>query len=327
MNRAIPFVRIGLTLVFLISCSGVPENKKTGPMDVFIREMAIKHNFDDSELHELFQSVHIEQDILDKMASPAEGLPWHKYREIFLTRPRIEGGINFLKDHAKVFSAVEQRYGIPAEIIVAILGVETFYGKNTGNHRVIDSLSTLAFAYPPRSQFFSAELENFLLLCREERLNPLKPKGSYAGAMGMPQFMPSSFRSYSADFDKDGRRDIWHNPADVIASVANYLAEHGWHPGQVVAVPATATGDDYKSLLNDNLKDFLRIDVIKSARVQISHPLPLYSKVKLLAFKHEHGEELWAVLNNFYVITRYNHSPLYAMAVYQLSQAISNQIN
>jgi membrane-bound lytic murein transglycosylase B len=317
--------RVTLSFAFLATFSCAQELKQTGPADVFIKAMALKHQFGESELHDLFQSVEIKQDILNKIASPAEALPWYKYRKIFMTESRIKAGVEFWRENAEILAKVEQEYGVPPQIIVALIGVETLYGKNTGNHRIIDALSTLAFAYPPRSEFFSSELENFLLLCREERMNPLVPTGSYAGAMGMPQFMPSSFRSFSADFDHDGRRDIWHNTADVIASIANYLAKHGWQPGQAVAVPAKATGDNYKSILNDDLKDFLRIDVVQSRRVQISDSLPLNSKVKLLAFEQEHGDELWAVLNNFYIITRYNHSPLYAMAVHQLSQAISNQ--
>ncbi|MGR9086877.1 MAG: lytic murein transglycosylase B, partial [Gammaproteobacteria bacterium] len=223
---------------------------------------------------------------------------------------------------ASTLAAVQKTYGVPAEIIVAILGVETLYGRITGKHRVIDALATLAFAYPPRSRFFSGELEHFLLLCRDEGLNPLEPVGSYAGAMGMPQFMPSSFRSYSVDFDHDGRRDIWHDTADVVASIAHYFARHGWQSGQPIAFPANAVGDLYKNHLKGNLKPDLRIDELQSIHVEISGNIPSESNVKLLALEQEHGEELWAALNNFYVITRYNHSPLYAMAVFQLSEAI-----
>lgn len=313
-----------LSFACLVSAPSCTQDvKKAGPADVFIREMALKHKFDESELDNLFKSVEIKQDILKTIASPAEGLPWYQYRKIFLTESRINSGIKFWQENAKALTAVEQRYGVPAQIIVAIIGVETFYGKNTGRHRVIDALSTLAFAYPPRSKFFTGELENFLLLCREERMNPLEPTGSYAGAMGMPQFMPSSYRSFSADFDKDGRRDIWHNHADVIASIANYFDKHNWRPGQAIAIPAKADGEQYKTVLNDNLKPDLRINELKSLRVEISGNVPLDSEVKLLAFEQEHGKELWAVLNNFYVITRYNHSPLYAMAVFQLSEVIS----
>ena len=213
--------------------------------------MVTKHQFDESELDDLFETVEIKQDILKRIASPSEGLPWYKYRKIFLTEARIDAGVQFWRDNAPALAAAEQQYGVPAEIIVAIIGVETLFGKNTGNHRVIDALSTLAFAYPPRSKFFLGELENFLLLCRDEHINPADPVGSYAGAMGMPQFMPSSFRTYAVDFDNDNRRDIWHNNSDVIASVANYFAKHHWQTGQAIAVPVTAKDKNYEPVLNN----------------------------------------------------------------------------
>ncbi|MDD5460569.1 MAG: lytic murein transglycosylase B [Methylococcales bacterium] len=294
-------------------------------MNAFIETMASKHQFNESELAAWFQAVEIKEDILKKISSPAEGLPWYKYRKIFITDARINGGVKFWQENEPALTAVEQQAGVPAEIIIAILGVETLYGQKTGNYRVIDALSTLAFAYPPRSRFFLSELENFLLLCRDEHMNPLAPTGSYAGAMGMPQFMPSSFRTYAADFNNDSHRDIWHNQADVIASIANYFVKHQWQPGQAVAFPVSATGENYKSALTKDLKPDLRLAELESLNLKISRPLPLNTKVKLLAFKQQQGDELWAGLNNFYVITRYNHSPLYAMAVYQLSLSILNK--
>ncbi|CAA9889855.1 Membrane-bound lytic murein transglycosylase B [Candidatus Methylobacter favarea] len=312
---------LGGVCLTAISCA--PEIKRTKPVDIFISQMAAKHRFSKSELDKLFKSVEIKDDIIKRISSPAESLPWYKYRRIFLTESRIHEGVKFWQENAPSLAAVEQKYGVPAEIIVAILGVETRYGQKTGSHRVIDALSTLAFAYPPRSKFFLGELENYLLLCREENLNPLQPTGSYAGAMGLPQFMPSSFRTYAADFDNDRRRDIWHNNSDVIASIANYLASHQWQRGQAVAIPVKAVGESYKAALKNNLKPNLTIPQLQSLQILLSKPLPLNTKVTLLAFKQEQGEELWAALENFYVITRYNHSPLYALAVYQLSQAIS----
>lgn len=308
----------------LVSCTN--KIKDSEPYNAFVSKMVTTHQFDESELDGLFQTVEIKEDILKKISSPAEGLPWYKYRKIFMTDARINGGVRFWRENEPALTAVEQQTGVPAEIIIAILGVETFYGQKTGNYRVIDALSTLAFAYPPRSQFFLSELENFLLLCREEHINPLEPTGSYAGAMGTPQFMPSSFRSYAADFDDDGRRDIWHNNGDVIASVANYFVRHQWQTGQAIAVPVSAAGSGYKTVLKEGeLKPDLRVAGLESLNLKISRPLPLETKVKLLSFEQQQGEELWAGLDNFYVITRYNHSPLYAMAVYQLSQSILNK--
>ncbi len=294
-------------------------------INVFIKKMVTAHQFNEAELTRLFQSVEIKEDILKRISSPAEGLPWYKYRKIFMTDARINGGVKFWQENEPALTAVEQQTGVPAEIIIAIIGVETLYGQKTGNHRVIDALSTLAFAYPPRAKFFLSELENFLLLCRDEHMNPLEPTGSYAGAMGMPQFMPSSFRSYAADFDNDSRRDIWHNKGDVIASVANYLVKHRWQTGQAIVIPVRAAGENYKTALTRDLKPDLRLDALESLNLKISRPLPSSTKVKLLAFEQQQGDELWAGLDNFYVITRYNHSPLYAMAVYQLSQSILNK--
>ena len=312
----------------LISCTS--NITDTESVDAFINMMVTTHQFDESELNELFQAVEIKEDILKKISSPAEGLPWYKYRKIFMTDARINGGVKFWQENEPALTAVEKKTGVPAEIIIAIIGVETFYGQKTGNHRVIDALSTLAFAYPPRSKFFLSELENFLLLCRDEHINPLEPVGSYAGAMGMPQFMPSSFRAYAADFDNDSRRDIWHNNGDVIASVANYFVKHQWQTGQAIAIPVSATDEKYKTALNGNLKPDLSLSELESINLNISRSLPSGTKVKLLAFEQESfgqkpGEELWAGLDNFYVITRYNHSPLYAMAVYQLSLSILNK--
>jgi len=312
----------------LVSCTSTIKDAES--YNPFISKMVTTHQFDESELNELFQAVEIKEDILKKISSPAESLPWYKYRKIFITEARINNGVKFWQENESALTVVEQLTGIPAEIIIAIIGVETSYGQKTGNYRVIDALSTLAFAYPPRSKFFLSELENFLLLCREEHLNPLEPVGSYAGAMGMPQFMPSSFRAYAADFDNDNHRDIWHNKGDVIASVANYFVKHQWQAGQAIAIPVEATGENYKTALTKGLKPDLRLAELESLNLKISRSLPLNTKVKLLAFELEPfgqkpGEELWAGLDNFYVITRYNHSPLYAMAVYQLSQSILNK--
>ncbi|MDD5579313.1 MAG: lytic murein transglycosylase B [Methylobacter sp.] len=315
--------QITLSCICLTFISCTPEIKRTKPADIFISQMVAKHGFNESELNHLFQSVEIKNDIIKKISSPAEGLPWYKYRKIFLTESRINEGVKFWQENAPALAAAEQKYGVPAEIIIAILGVETLYGQRTGTHRVIDALSTLAFAYPPRSKFFLGELENYLLLCREEHINPLEPTGSYAGAMGLPQFMPSSFRTYAADFDNDNRRDIWHDKSDVIASIANYFARHKWQSGQPIAVPVSALGENYKAALKKDLKPNLTIAQLQSLSINLPKPLPLNNKVTLLAFELEQGEELWAALENFYVITRYNHSPLYAMAVFQLSQAIS----
>jgi membrane-bound lytic murein transglycosylase B len=314
-------VLIGSACLALVACSS--KSVKDDEIEQsFIEQMVSKHQFDESELEDLFAAVAIKEDILARIAKPSEGMPWYKYRRIFLTEERINAGVKFWQDNAQTLAEVEKVYGVPASIIVAIIGVETSYGKNTGKHRVIDALSTLAFAYPPRAKFFQSELEHYLLFCRDQHFNPLEPVGSYAGAMGLPQFMPSSFRSFAVDFDQDGQSDIWHNNSDVIASVANYFAKHEWHTGQAIAFPVTAEGEKYKTVLKSGLKPDLRLVELESLNLKTERSVPLDTKVKLLSFEQATGEELWAAMDNFYVITRYNHSPLYAMAVYQLSEAI-----
>jgi membrane-bound lytic murein transglycosylase B len=307
----------------LASCANTPNLADVKA--AFIGRMVADHHYNKAELDSLFQSVDIKADILKKISSPAEGMPWYKYRKIFMTDTRISAGVKFWQDNTLALTKAEQQYGVPAQIIVAILGVETLYGQKTGSYRVIDALSTLSFAYPPRSQFFTGELEKFLELCKKQQLDPLSPTGSYAGAMGMPQFMPSSFLSYAIDFNQDNHADIWHTPDDAIASIGNYLAQHHWQKGQAIAVPVTAKNDDYKAKLSKDLKPELRIAELESLNLTTSKALPLDTEVKLLSFEQPQGNELWAGLNNFYVITRYNHSPLYAMAVFQLSESILNK--
>jgi membrane-bound lytic murein transglycosylase B len=323
MNYKLFFIRLTIILAgfALLSCASITKNQDT--VDGFIKQMVNKHQFNEAELVGLFDKVELNNDIIKKISKPSEGLPWYKYRKIFLKQPRIEAGVQFWREHAITLAAVEQETGVPTAIIVAIIGVETQYGKHTGNFRVLDALSTLAFAYPPRSPFFSKELEEFLLLCREEQIDPLIPTGSYAGAMGMPQFMPSSYRHYAVDFNKDNRRDIWQNPDDVIASIGHYFAKHGWKKGLPVADLLPAKGHN-SVITYPLLKENLSFIKSNSTNPNISKPLLSTNKAKIIAFEQENGEELWATSENFYVITRYNHSPLYAMAVYQLSLAISN---
>ncbi len=316
-------IYFGLMTFFSASAWAAVEQNEL--LDSFVSNMVAKHQFDEAELKKLFDTVEIKQSILKAMSAPAEAMPWYKYRQIFMTDSRINGGLRFWQDNEAVLNAVEREYGVPPEIITAIVGVETRYGAHTGTYRVIDALSTLAFAYPKRSEFFTRELEQFLVLCREEKLDPLEPLGSYAGAMGMPQFMPSSYRSYAADFDQDEKRDIWNNTADVIASVANYFTRHHWQKGGAVAFPVTADGDAYQQGLSKGLQPDVTVDHLKQWQVSIPEQMGDGEVVKLLDFEQEKDHELWLGLHNFYVITRYNHSPLYAMAVYQLSQAIAEK--
>ncbi|RMG38555.1 MAG: lytic murein transglycosylase B [Gammaproteobacteria bacterium] len=298
--------------------------------EVFIQEMVTQHGFRAEELRTLLASAKVKESILETIARPAEKrLTWGEYRRIFLTRERVKGGLRYWQANRLALQRAEKTYGVPAHIIVAIIGVETRYGRHAGRYRVLDALTTLGFHYPPRAAFFRRELGEFLLLSREEQSNPLALLGSYAGAMGKPQFIPSSFRAYAVDFDGDGRRDIWNNDADVIGSVANYFARHGWRPGEPVAqrVQVPNVTPALQAVIDRGYKPSSTVGELIDAGVILNTPLAPDLPAALLALEGESGTEYWLALPNFYVITRYNHSPLYAMAVYQLSDAIQRLID
>lgn len=290
----------------------------------FINEMVKKHGFDQRMLSHWMADVDQQTTALEAIARPAEAKPWKDYRPIFITSRRVEQGVEFWKKHQDVLARAERHYGVPAEIIVAIIGVETFYGKRSGNYPVLDALTTLGFDYPPRGDFFRRELEQFLLMSREEQKDPRKLKGSYAGAMGMPQFISSSFRAYAVDFDGDGHRDLWSNTADAIGSVANYFSRHGWEPGKPVVTRASVVRPR-DGLGSKKMKPHRTVADYKRLGVSPMKPFEDDAKATLIKLDGSDGHEYWLGLNNFYVITRYNHSPLYAMAVYQLSQAVASE--
>jgi len=294
-----------------------PQAKK------LIAELAAEPEFDQQSLQRLFAQAEKKQSIIDAISRPAEkSIPWFKYRKIFLGKKRIDKGVEFWRKNQAALSKASQQYGVPEEIIVAIIGVETHYGRIAGSYRVIDALSTLAFDYPRRSPFFTKELKHFLHLAKEQGQDPLSLKGSYAGAMGYGQFMPSSYRHYAVDFDGDQLADIWNNPTDAIGSVANYFKRHGWQPGQPVVEAARLSKTYQSELANRSLKPKYTVASLVEAgfspAVELVNELPA-SLVKLEVKK---GDKYWIGLHNFYVITRYNHSRMYAMAVYQLSQEI-----
>lgn len=288
----------------------------------FIQEMVDKHQFDAKKLTTLFKDVVLKQKIVDAISRPAEGKPWFQYRPIFVTKTRIKEGVKYWNDNEATLIAAEEKYGVPPEIIVAIIGVETRYGRHKGRYRVMDSLSTLAFAYPKRGKFFRSELEHYLLLTREEGFNPLDIKGSYAGAMGKSQFISSSYRHYAVDFDGDGKRDLWDNNADAIGSVANYFKRHKWQPGGDIVAPAMVGSNHIQVLVKKGYKPHSTVKELRQRGVTAKSKVDPEALGALLELKKRAGREHWLTLNNFYVITRYNHSPLYAMAVHQLGQAI-----
>lgn len=289
----------------------------------FINGMTRDHGFASEQLTALFAQAERKQAILDAISRPAERVkPWKEYRPIFITDARIQKGLAFWQQHAEALARAEQAYGVPAQVIVAIIGVETFYGGNTGSWRVLDALSTLCFDYPPRAPFFCQQLKEFLLLAREEQVEPLDLKGSYAGAMGLPQFMPSSFRAYAVDFDGDGHINIWTNPVDAIGSVASYFKQHGWRPGEAVVSRASVRGEQYDKGLTVGLDPVLTVGELRALGWSSADALRDDMKVSAFRFDGAEGEEFWLGLPNFFVITRYNRSNMYSMAVHQLSEAL-----
>ena len=292
----------------------------------FIKEMVNEQGFDQHKLETLFSQVKIKQKILDAISRPAEkSKAWYEYRKIFLTDKRIKNGAEFWSENADTLKYAEAVYGVPAEIIVAIIGVETFYGRLQGTYRVMDALSTLAFKYPKRSKFFRSELKYYLIMSQEQKFEPLSKKGSYAGAMGMGQFIPSSFQNYAIDFNGDGEKNIWTDRADAIGSVANYFKRHGWKKGLPVADKVQLAGNSVLTKddscrrsckLEQTIADFRKKGVQGETRPGNETP------ALFLMLKQKNNWEYWLAYNNFYVISRYNHSTLYSMAVYQLSQEI-----
>lgn len=277
------------------------------------------------ELDTIFANVSRDDGVLKAISRPAEGtMEWKNYRPIFLSGDRVQKGVEFWQQHADTLARAEQTYGVPAEMIVAILGVETKYGGNKGRSRVIDSLATLGLDYPPRAPFFRKELREFLTLTKENGLDPLGVYGSYAGAMGYPQFMPSSWRKLAVDFDGDGKRDLIDNVDDAIGSIANYFKANGWQTGAPVATRAHIVSQDYDSIVNKDLNTNSTLgEIAKKGLVPREANVFLAgTPASAIRLQGENGGEFWLGFTNFYVITKYNRSVLYAMAAYQLSQEV-----
>ena len=316
--------------LFFLLCaafSAAPAAAVEGPSAqeraAFVRETAAEFKLDAAAIEATLAQAQYQQSIIDAITRPAEAKPWKAYRPIFMTPQRIADGRAFLAQHRDALAKVEAETGVPAEMIVAIIGVETSYGRITGNHRVLDALYTLAFHYPKRAPFFRSELANVFALAQEEKLDLAAIKGSYAGAMGYGQFMPSSYRHYAKDGDGDGRRDLFGNLPDVFASVANYFVAHGWTRDEPVAVPAARREGavPFKPETLEAKYSLLELaDKGYRPRVAAGHALP----ATLLTLEGDAGEEHWIAFKNFYVISRYNRSPLYSLAVYQLSQALDD---
>jgi membrane-bound lytic murein transglycosylase B len=304
--------------LWLLSVLPVATAAELPGIPQFIDEMVSKHQFKRGELEQVFQRAEYRQDVIDAISAPATIKPWLEYRAAFINPRRISGGLKFWEQHADTLRRAEKLYGVPQEIIIAVIGVETLYGRNAGNYRTLDALTTLAFDYPRRVQFFRSELEQYLLLAREQGFDLLAIRASYAGALGIPQFMPSSYRRLAVDFNNDGKTDLLRDPEDAIGSVANYLSQYGWITGEPVAVKA-------------RVSDETRIGYTPTARRMdawaIAGVVPV-DKVEsgmysyLVDFTVANGKEYWFGFNNFAVITTYNNSTFYAMSVFQLAEEL-----
>lgn len=311
-----------LCFAFLFASSSFADVTDRKDVNDFIDRMVKEHNFKKEDLLKTFKKVKTDPKIIEAITRPAEAKPWHEYRPIFLTDERIRQGVKFWRKNAEHLQRAYEEYGVPPEMIVAIIGVETKYGVYKGKFPVMNALTTLAFDYPKRGSFFEKELEEFLLLAREEKVNPMKLKGSYAGAMGKPQFIASSYRRYAVDFNGDGKRDILNSTVDAIGSVANYFAEHNWYKDEPVTEQATVEGDKYKEIVEKGIKPSMPLDKVTEAGVSIKEKHSTSLDTALIELELKDGKEYWVAFNNFYTITRYNHSELYAMAAYQLAQEI-----
>jgi membrane-bound lytic murein transglycosylase B len=297
----------------------------------FINMMVNKYGFDRGHLNYVFSNTHATT-FLQKMAyndaHPVKRTrksrkgSWTRYRNLFLTSRTINKGVQFWKQNRIALQRAEQQFGVPQEYILGIIGVETRYGGNVGQNRAIDALATMGFNNPRRGNYFQSELESYLLMTRRTGLNPLNPKASYAGALGLCQFMPSNIKRYGVDHDRNGTCNLW-TPSDAIGSVANYFSKHGWRKGGSVAVLATTKGKKYRNFKSSYKKTH---SLSKMRRNGISPLGPIDSSVRLLRMSTNSGDEVWLAGHNFYVITRYNHSSKYAMAVHQLAQALRKRI-
>jgi membrane-bound lytic murein transglycosylase B len=293
----------------------------------FVDEMVKQHGFKRDEVQQWLSRAERQQSVLDAIARPAEkAKPWKDYRKLFVTNDRVQQGVAFWRDHAAVLARAERTSGVPAAIIVSIIGVETRYGRNTGNYRVLDALTTLGFDYPPRADFFRTQLVEFFLMAREQKMAPDRVLGSYAGAMGFGQFMPSSYRKYAVDFDGDGEVDIVNDIDDAIGSVGNYLKGYGWQGGSPIVVKAQVQEPLPDGLLREVLEPLTTLAEYKRKAIVSVPSMADNTKAALFMLEGDSGNEYWLALNNFYVITRYNRSQMYSMAVVQLSEEITAQM-
>ncbi|WP_051710265.1 lytic murein transglycosylase B [Andreprevotia chitinilytica] len=289
----------------------------------YLNQVSSEQGFDRAELNALFKRVNTKPNVLDILDRPSTSRPWYQFRDNFINPTRIVGGARFMRRYKTELDAIEERYGVPPEIVTAVIGCETLYGRNTGSFRVLDVLTTIAFDYPRRADFFMNELTEFLILAREENADPLSFMGSYAGAMGWPQFMPSSFRKYAVDWNGDHHRDIWGTPVDAMASVANFLVAYGWQKGGAIMQPVNVAGDQIEPLLADKFNLHYTVEALMQKGVTPLTETDPAQQAVLFTLETEPGfTRHYLGFTNFYALTRYNKSTLYASAVAGLADQI-----
>ncbi|BAU46759.1 lytic transglycosylase [Sulfurifustis variabilis] len=322
------YLPIGLLALLAASPATATPLLEHPDVPVFIEHMRATHRFDASALERLFARGTMRPEIIAAMERPAEGLPWHEYRRRFVTDRHARLGSRYWRTHAQALARAQREYGVPPEIVVAIIGVETNYGENTGGFPALEALATLAFGYPRRAEFFRRELEEYLLLARELKVDAFEVKGSYAGALGIPQFMPSSYRQYAVDFTGDRKPDLLGSNADAIGSVANFLRRHGWVPGAPIVDEVEVEGDLYEWLGDLGLKPTLTLRQLFGHGI-FPRPRPATAagpdddrRAAVIVLEGESGPVYRLGYDNFYAISRYNRSKRYAMAVYELGRAI-----
>lgn len=321
------FARLLVLAVSFIPCAAWSAGDYAAREEVqaFIAEMHERHGFDTDELRRLFGEAQMLPTVIKYVLPPSSPRQrsWRAYRPRYIDSARVAGGLAFWQHNEPAISAASKQYGVPPELIVAIIGVETVYGRNVGDFETFSALTTLAFDYPPRAELFRRELGELLLLAREEQRDVRDFRGSYAGALGLPQFLPSSWRNYAVDFDGDGRIDLFGSPADAIGSVARFLSEHGWERGNPVTLRVTSIDGEPKPLLDSGIEPLLNTDDLEQLGLKTRSPAPPATRFALIDLvTPDEPTEYWLGFQNFYVITRYNRSSFYAMSVFQLGETL-----
>jgi len=317
-------IRLLLALLFCVPALAHASYAARPEVQAFVDDLAQRHGFVKTDLKRVFSKAQRLDPVLEAIARPAERVrTWEEYRALLITERRIAEGVDFWKKYPRTLERAERKYGVAPQYVVAIIGVETFYGRNIGNWRVVDALTTLAFDYPPRAGFFRSELESYLLMAREAGIDVFSVRGSYAGAIGIPQFMPSSARRYAVDFDGNGKIDLQKSRSDAIGSVANFLKVHGWQRDADVAVGARVTGDAWRAYADGRFEPKHSMAELREAGVEFDSPEPAGAHGALVELGNTERPSDWRVgLRNFYVITRYNRSALYAAAVADLAKEL-----